>query len=191
MKTTRRSISLYGLVFLAACGKEPPPVSVAEFMENPRLLEATMIRCGQNRAELKYEPECIHARDAVNRLEAREKKVRREELEAMSERKRQALRRTQQAAAEARRRALEEAREKEQAEYMGIPEDQAASDLGSESIVVDPPAVASGNAPAAEISPPDLEDGADAGQAADSADGAGSDLNAIRDELKRRQGEPQ
>ncbi len=191
MKTTRLSNSLCGLVFLAACAKEPPPVSVAEFMENPRLLEATMIRCGQNRAELKYEPECIHARDAVNRLEARDKKVRREELEAMSERKRQALRRTQQAAAEARRRALEEAREKEQAEYMGVPEDQAAPGLGNESAVVDPAAVASGNAPAAEILPPDPEDAANSEPVTGTAGETGSDLNAIREELKRRQTEPQ
>ena len=46
MKTLRLTSGFTGLVLLAACTKEPPPVSVAEFMENPRLLEATMVRCG-------------------------------------------------------------------------------------------------------------------------------------------------
>ena len=102
MKTLRLISGFTGLVLLAACAKEPPPVSVAEFMENPRLLEATMVRCGQNRSETKYLGDCVNAREAVNRLEAREKAARRAELEAQSERKRQALRRTQQAAARGR-----------------------------------------------------------------------------------------
>jgi hypothetical protein len=181
-------MSLNGLVFLAACAKEPPPISVPEFMENPRLLEAAMVRCGQNRAEMKYEAECVNARDAINRLEAREKKARQEELEAMSERKRQALRRTQQAAAEARRRAVE----REQAEYLGIAEGDsstdAAGDLGA---AMDPTAVAEGNAPGVEISPPEPESAEDPALQYETESAVGSDLDSIREELKRRQEEPQ
>ena len=122
MKTSRLKSSLAGLVLLTACAKEPPPISTAEMMENPRLLEATMVRCSQNRSETKYEVECVNARDAANRLEARRKELRRAELEAQSERKRQALRRTQEAAAEARRRAQEAERLREEAEYLGVTE---------------------------------------------------------------------
>ena len=99
MKIVRVTTCLIGLGCLAACSEPPPAVSVAEFMENPRLLEATMVRCGQNRSEMKYEAECVNARDAINRLERAEERARRAELEAQSERKRQALRRTQEAAA--------------------------------------------------------------------------------------------
>lgn len=175
------------MVFLAGCAKEPPPISVSEFMENPRLLEATMVRCGQNRSTLKYETDCVNARDAANRIEAREAKARREEREAMSERKRQALRRTQQAAAEARRRALEEA---QQAELLGLPEAQAVPGEATGS-VIDPAAVAEGNAPVAELPPPEEQrvDPPEAGT--QPADTTGSDLNSIREELQRRQPEPQ
>ena len=190
MKTSSISISLYGLIFLAACAKEQPPISVAEFMENPRLLEATMVRCGQNRSQMKYEAECVNARDAVNRLEAREKKAKREELEAMSERKRQALRRTQRAAAEARRRAVENERDRESAEYLGVAEGQAGTELtGEVGATIDPTAVAEGNAPGVEISPPEPESIEDAARQMEPD--AGSDLESIREELKRRQLEQQ
>lgn len=158
-------------------------------MENPRLLEATMVRCGQNRAQMKYEAECVNARDAVNRLEAREEKSRREELEAMSERKRQALRRTQQAAAEARRRAVEGAQQREQAEYLGVAEDTAVT--SDDGIVVDPAAVAEGNAPGAAISPPEPESNDDSARQLEPDSGTPGDINSIREELKRRQPEPQ
>ena len=62
MKIVRVTICSLGFLLLGGCGNEPPPVSVTEFMENPRLLEATMVRCGQNRAEMKYESECVNAR---------------------------------------------------------------------------------------------------------------------------------
>lgn len=44
MKTLRLNICFSGLVLLAACAKEPPPVSVSELLENPRLLEAKRLR---------------------------------------------------------------------------------------------------------------------------------------------------
>ncbi len=72
MKIVRVTIPLISVLALGACSEPPPPVSVEEFMENPRLLEATMVRCGQNRSEMKYETDCVNARDAINRLERAE-----------------------------------------------------------------------------------------------------------------------
>ena len=114
-----------------SCSKEPPPPTVVDFVENPRLLEATMVRCAQNRAELRYTPECQIAREAVDRIAAREEAAQRSELEAQSARKREALRRAQQAAAEARDRAAELEQQREEAEYLGqfepVPEPMPAS----------------------------------------------------------------
>lgn len=195
MKTLRLITGFTGMALLAACAKEPPPVSVVEFMENPRLLEATMVRCGENRSEMKYEGDCVNAREAINRLEAREKAARRAELEAQSERKRQALRRTQQAAAEARRRAAEKRRLREQAELLGVTEGEVPDGAGlvneMESAVDAPPAVG-GNAPGVEISPPEPEVSDEFIIEEIPADpAAGSDLESIREELKRRQEEPE
>ena len=103
---------------ITACNSEPPPRSVTELMDNPILLEAAVVRCAQNRAESRYDVECLNAREAVRIIEGREEASRRAELEAESERKRQALRRTQEAAAEARRRAEAERRLREEAEYL-------------------------------------------------------------------------
>ena len=107
------------LVLLAGCApKELPARTTAEFVENPLLLEAAMVRCQQNRRESRYDQECINAREAVKRIQAKEEEARRVELEARSERKREALRRTQQAASEARRRAEEAERLRQEAEYL-------------------------------------------------------------------------
>lgn len=134
------------LAALAGCENEPPPRSVAEFMENPILLEAAVVRCAQNRAESRYDPECMNAREAIKIIEARKEADRRAELEAMSERKRKALRRTQAAAAEARRRAEEDRRRQEEADYLAqfgeLPPDSTTSDSMS---------VAGGNAPVAVV----------------------------------------
>jgi multidrug efflux pump subunit AcrA (membrane-fusion protein) len=117
MKGTVAAICV--LAALAACGKEPPPRSVSEFMEDPILLEATMVRCGEDRDQTRYDAECINARDAVDRIAAARELARRQELEAQSERKRQALRRAREAAAEARRRAQEAEQRREEARYFG------------------------------------------------------------------------
>ena len=161
-------------------------------MENSRLLEATMVRCGQNRSEMKYEAECVNARDAVNRLEVGEKQAKRQELEAQSERKRLALRRTQEAAAEARRRALEAKRRREEAEYLGIFDGVAPNGTG----LADDPRTTTeaapgheGNAPTIEIAPPKPESIEEAVEDPAPNAGATSDLELIREELKRRQTE--
>ncbi len=110
---------LVGIVLLAGCENEPPPArTVGEFLDNPILLEAAMVRCSRDQYEYRYDEECINAREAVKRVQAKEEEAKRKELEARSERKRQALRRTQAAQAEARRRAEESARLRREAEYL-------------------------------------------------------------------------
>ena len=185
-----------GIGVLAGCSPEPPPVrTVTEFVENPILLEAAVLRCAKDRSTSKYEQECINAREAVKRIQTKEEERRSIELEARSERKRQALRRTQQAAAEARRRAEEAERLREEAEYLaqfGVlpPADEGNEDAlpdGNLPIAVVPqsgtadqptesfgdalPAVDGGNAPVAEPVPEEEP---------------ATDLGAVREELRRR-----
>lgn len=152
---SRLSTLLLGAAVLAGCAEKEPPVrSVTEFVENPILLEAAMVRCSRDRRETRYDKECINAREAVNRIEAKEEETRRAELEARSEAKRRALRRMQEAQAEARRRAEEaqaEARRRaEEAEYLaqfGVlpPSEEGGDNDGA-------PA---GNAPLAVVPEPD------------------------------------
>lgn len=149
----QRHIAVFASVLLlAGCSKEPPPRSVAEFIDNPLLLEAALVRCTQDRAKLRYEAECVNAREAVRIVEAREDAARRAELEAQSERKREALRRTQRAAAEARRRAEEAERRRQEEAYLAqfgpLPDD------GS-----DAEEALSGNMPGAVIPAARPEDG--------------------------------
>lgn len=195
MKTLHLNFWFSGLLLLAACAKEQPAISVSEFMENPRLLEAAMVRCGQNRAEMKYEVDCVNARDAINRLEVAAKQAKREELEAQSERKRQALRRTQEAAAEARRRALEAQKRREEAEYLGVFDGVTPNSTGiaeNPEITPDEGTGPEGNMPGVDIAPPEPqpEDIVEFAEPEPNT-GAASDLESIREELKRRQENPQ
>ena len=78
---SRLTTVLLGAALLAGCSeKEPPARTVSEFVENPILLEAAMVRCSRDRRESRYDQECINAREAVNRIEAKEEEMRREEL---------------------------------------------------------------------------------------------------------------
>ncbi len=199
MNRTRNSLFLCGFALIAACGEEPKPRTVTEFLDNPLVLEAAVVRCSVNREETRYDAECVNARQAITILEAKEERARRDAFEAQSERKREALRRTQEAAAEARRRVAEQSRLRSEAEYLAqfgeLPpstEADAASEASSSnaptavipesaeaeqkeqfySEVVDTPAATDGgNAPAMEAEP-------------------GSDLEAIREELRKRSEEP-
>ncbi len=147
-----------------------------------------MVRCAENRSQLKYDAECVNAREAVNRISTLEEKERRAEMEARSEQKRQALRRTQEAAAEARRRTAEAQRLREEAAYLG--QFEAAPPTGTTAGTSATPADGStagtsDNSPGVTVSPipqtvPE-----------DSAKATPSDLEAIREELKRRQDESQ
>lgn len=188
MTTLRLTTCLCSLVLLFACSEEPPPVSVAEFMENPRLLEATMVRCAQNRSESRYLVECINARDAVNRIEAKQDKIRREDLESQSERKRQALRRTQQAATEARRRTEAARRLREEQEYLGnfdLTTDGAAVQESGDSVAT---GGAANNAPGLIVAEPQESEIVPAiPEVEETPTEPATDLGAIREELKRRQ----
>ena len=116
---TRQLTALFvGIGILAGCAEKAPPRTVNEFVDNPILLEAAIVRCSKNRAETRYDAECINVREAVDLVQAKEEEMRRAELEARSERKREALRRTQQATAETRRRAEEADRLRNEAEYL-------------------------------------------------------------------------
>lgn len=190
MKLRHLTLPATLMCLLSACSKEPPPRSVNEFLDDPLLLEAALVRCTQDRAATRYAAECVNAREAVKQSEAKEEAERRAALEAQSQRKRDALRRTQQAAAEARRRVAEAERLREEAEYLEqfgqLPPDNAESpdeEIGNvpaavipqapdEQVVADPVEtndVDGGNAPAAE-----------------SSEDTPADLESIREELRRR-----
>lgn len=102
---------------LAACAEEPQPPSVQELMDNPILLEATVLYCAENRNLRRYDAECVNAHQAVSIIEARDERARYDALEVQSERKREELRQIQEATAEARRRAADAARLQQEVEY--------------------------------------------------------------------------
>ena len=206
-----RCFGLLVAVLAVGCAKEPEPRSVAEFMDNPHLLEAAVVRCAQNRTESRYDAECMNAREAVKIVEAREEATRRAEFERQSELKRQALRRTQQAAAEARRRTAERERLRREAEYLAQfgelpPTDAGDGDVSSNapSAVLPEPAADpyTGADDAVDygtaIDAPHAGEVRDAGTAQSASDGANApvisiapeeapaDLQAIREELQRR-----
>ena len=187
---------LTGLV--AACAPEEPPArSTTEFLDNPILLEAAMVRCQQDRAASRYDQECINAREAVGRIQAKEEEVRRVELEARSERKRKALRRTRQAASEARRRAEEAARLQAEAEYLAqfgaLPPGDDGESAGN--------SLPEGNLPIAVVPEAEMREvtGSAYGDVLEPTDGGNApvaepvpeeeppgDLESIREELRRR-----
>jgi len=165
---TQLTLILGGIGLLAACSQEPPPRSVAEFIDEPIMLEAAMVRCLQDRTATRYDAECINARQAAQQIEAKEEAARRAELEARSESKRLALRRAQRAASQARRRAAENERLREEAEYL--------AQFG-----VAPPVEGVSLEDGQEIEDPTLT--------IIPEDTALTDLEAVRDELQRRKDE--
>ena len=193
MTALRLTLITLCLGTVAACTREPPARSVDEFLNDPLLLEAALVRCTQNRSESRYLAECINAREAVKLIEAKEEAKHREQLEAQSQRKRDALRRTQQAAAEARRRVADAERRRREEEYLEQfgelpPDSEAANDIdGNEPTAVIPEAMedplddgsryaeplpaAGNNAPTAQVPAPEEPAG---------------DLESIREELQRR-----
>ena len=199
----RITMTMCALGALAACGEEPQPPSVAEFMEDPILLEATMVLCAENRAATRYEGECVNARSAVGQLAAAAEERKRKALEAESERKRRALRRAEEAAADARRRVAEEEKRREEAAYFGEFESlpptsgqaptgtpDTGTDLAPEALTV-PNAVVTPD-PYAVAGPPvpgELPSAAATGGAGATVSTEGADLDSVREELKRRQDE--
>lgn len=192
MTKLHTALLLCGFTLVAACSDEPAPRTVQEFLDEPIVLEAAMVRCSQNRDQTRYEPECVNARQAVSILEAKEERERAEQFEAQFERKREALRRTQAAAAEARRRATEAERRRREAEYLaqfgelpppenGDVYDGAATTSGPDTMV---PEAEPESTPAA--TPNDMQPALDGGNAPSVEATPPSDLNAIREELQRR-----
>ena len=192
MTRSRIPLLLCGFALIAACSEEPRPRSVTEFLENPIVLEAAVVRCSHNRDETRYDAECVNARQAISIIEAKEERAKRARFEAESEGKREALRQTQEDAAEALRRAAEQDRLRREAEYLAqfgelppTPEGETAVEGSSGNVptvlipepvdedleypepVDSPPASDGGNAPVMEMEPE-------------------SDLDAIREELQQR-----
>ena len=194
---THLILTFFSIGLLAGCEQERQPRSTSEFLENPIMLEAAMVRCSQDRAATRYDAECINARQAVSTIEAEKEADLRAENDARSESKRQALRRTQEAAAQARRRAAESESLRKEAAYLAqfgvaLPaEDQTRveeADIGNTPVAVIPES----------SEPADLSNGSgDVVQATDGGNAPGSvaipeeddtksDLDSIRDELQRR-----
>ena len=201
----RVTVLLGGLALAAGCVEPPPPRSVQEFVDNPLALEAALVRCSQNRAETRYEVECVNAREANKIIAAREEAERRAEFEAQSERKRQALRRAQEAAAEARRRAAEAERRRDDATYLEqfgqLPPDTSEQaqqpDAGNVPIAILPePAEEAASSddgyrepPGVTPPPPSNEPVAEFEPEPEPEAGPPRDLDEIREELKRRNSE--
>ena len=190
------TIFLIGTAMFAGCAENEPPVrSVTEFVENPILLEAAMVRCSRDRTASRYDAECINAREAVKIIESREEEIRRAELEAESEAKRRALRRTQEAQAEARRRAEAAEKRRREAEYLAQFGVLPPSDDGEQEELPE------GNVPLAVVPEVDEQDmsAPSQGDALPATDGGNApvmqaapveeettDLEDIREELRRR-----
>jgi hypothetical protein len=184
---------LCGLAVLYGCADKVTSPSVQDCLADPIALEAAMVRCAANRAETRYDAECVNARQAVSVIEARKDRERRDLFEAESAAKRAALRRTQQAAAEARRRAKEAERQRREAEYLAqFGESPPPEELDGEVYDTDETAI---NAPGAVLPPaPELapSGGSEVAPAVDGGNAPAvqarptDDLNAVREELRRR-----
>jgi hypothetical protein len=199
--TTRSTILLCGFALLLGCAEEIAPPSVQDYLDDPISLEAAVVRCAANRSETRYNAECVNARQAISIIEAKEERDRRAAFEAESDRKRQALRRTQQAAAEARRRAEELEQRREEAEYLA-----QFGELPPREDPVTEPAIKTTNAPSAVIPSADDTTGqsyedanpyeetrpyeempaSDGGNAPVAEPAPEGDLDAVREELRRR-----
>lgn len=204
---------LCSALLLQGCGQEQQAArSVQEFLDNPQFLEAAVVRCSQNRSESRYDAECVNARQAVSLIEAREERARRARLEAESESKRDALRRTQRAAAEARRRAAEQEQLRKEAEYLaqfgevpppaaGSKDELGANVPGAKIPAKSPPPPTQATRPVDDTPPvifdePVRESAAtlpvpatDGGNSPTMQKEAAPDLDAVREELRRRQGD--
>jgi len=190
----KRSLTmlLCGIFILPGCAEEPKPTTVTYFLDNPIALEAALVHCGQNRSESRYEAECVNARQAISIIEAKEERSRKAEFELESDKKREALRRTQQAAAEARRRSEEAQRKREEAEYLAqfgelppadsidITVDESAANAPG---IVVPEATDSGDV---TNRPAESTPASDGGNAPSATASPVPDLDAVRDELRRR-----
>ena len=196
MKLLRITIPAAAVMLLAACAEEKQPRTVSQFIEHPILLEAALVRCTRNRAESRYDAECVNAREAVMLTEAQADSARRAELEAQSKRKRDALRATQRSRDEARRRVAEAHRQREEAEYLAqfgvLPpiEEPVTEELsGNVPLALIPEAEDRGATYSGEVGTlPDIGSNAPVMEIAPDEEPE-TDLESIRDELQRRNDE--
>ena len=192
MITARLTSAALAVGLLFGCAEEVPPPTVDEFMSNSVLLDATMVRCSANRSSTKYEAECVNARDAINRIARVEEEERRAELEKQSERKRRALRRTQEAATLARRRAAEAARIREEQAYLAQFEGGVENGGAAANPAAVPAPVTTVPQSVPESTQPRQQPATESAQPVqpepvEQEPAGASDLQSIRDELKRRQ----
>lgn len=185
------------IALLAACSEEPRPPTAMEFVENPVLLDATIVRCVENRDELRYEAECINARDAVDLIAVKAEKARRAELEAESERKREALRASQEVADEAKRRALEEERRLQEAEFLGLVVTVPAGTADPSQSMTPEGTIQEGAMPdaATAVTPGEADAAVSSSERiiaapTDEAQPAKTDLEEVREKLEQRQEAP-
>jgi len=192
---TYLTLMLFGAVLVAGCEQETPPRSVMEFLDNPIMLEAAMVRCSENRSATRYDAECVNARQASSQIAAKEEAARGAEREARSERKRQALRRTQEAAAQARRRATEAEQRRKEAEYLaqfGVAPPSAtessedAAETGNSAGAVLPESNQQETYSGGRSETLPATDGGNAGGVTQAEADPATDLESIRDELQRR-----
>lgn len=176
--TTARLTFAAALLLASGCAEETPPYSVEDFLADRILLQATMVRCGQDQSAGRHDPNCVAAREAVDRIAAAEARAQREALEAESERKREALRRARDAAEERRRLAEEEERRRREAEEFGIfePPPGDADELTDASAANEPVAngepADAGAVPSDEpVAAPDIPQPTDTASPADPANG--------------------
>jgi hypothetical protein len=192
---THLTLIASGLGLLAACSEERRPRSTTEFLENPIMLEAAIVRCSQDRSASRYDAECVNARQAVRMIEVKEEAARKADLEAESEKKRLALRRAQEAASQARNRAAENERLRKEAEYLAqfgvvLPTEDASSvdeqELGNSPMAVIPEAL---EQPPLNSGPGDVVPATDGGNAPaiiEQEEDPHADLDSNHDELQRR-----
>ena len=192
------TLFLAGFGLLAACSEEPPPRTVTEFIKQPIMLEAAMVRCQQNRSATRYDAECVNARQAAQQIEAKQTGARKAELEALSERKRQALRKTMVAVTTARERAAENERLRAEEEYLvqfgfAPPMEGATFDDGREienSILTENPDGSSLQPGlVGEVMPASDGGNAPMSSTAPEAEESQTDLESVREELQRRNDE--
>ncbi len=186
-----------GFALLAACEQEQPVRSVLQFVENPVMLEAAMVRCSMDRDKTRYDAECINARQAVSQIEAKQEAARRVDFDIRSESKRLALRRAQEAAAKARSRATAAESLRKEAEYeaqfgvapsLGAPLSEAETAGGNSPVAVIPESAATTNSPAVNANTAPAIDGGNAPlvDTPSTQQQGAADLDSIRDELQRR-----
>ena len=62
------------IVLLGACSRELPPRSTLEFMSDPAVRDAVLLRCNQLQGAALRDAECRNVREAVDRLAAEEER---------------------------------------------------------------------------------------------------------------------